>query len=96
MRRQQAIDTLRRHEAELRDMGIVALSLFGSAARDEAGERSDVDLAARFAPDFDLFRYGAVIERLKALLDHPVDLVSEPALRPSMRHDVDRDRVHVF
>lgn len=77
-------------------MGIVELSLFGSEARDEAGERSDVDLAARFAPDFDLFRYGAVIERLKSLLHRPVDLVSEPALRQAMRRAVERDRVHVF
>jgi len=34
------IDILKRHEAELRELGIERLSLFGSIARDEATEAS--------------------------------------------------------
>jgi predicted nucleotidyltransferase len=42
-----AIAKLRRHEAELRKLGVVSLSLFGSTARGEAGRGSHVDVAVR-------------------------------------------------
>jgi predicted nucleotidyltransferase len=44
MQRDEAIMKLREHEAELRRLGVQHLYLFGSTARGEAGEGSDVDL----------------------------------------------------
>ena len=44
MKRVDAIAVLRAHEAELRGLGVEHLYLFGSTARDEAREDSDVDL----------------------------------------------------
>ena len=44
MVRDQAIARLKEHEAELRQLGVEHLYLFGSTARDEAREDSDVDL----------------------------------------------------
>ena len=52
MDRQRIITRLRAHEAELRRAGVLSLSLFGSAARDDAGPASDVDLAVRLSDDF--------------------------------------------
>lgn len=40
------IQTLRKHEPELKAAGIVHLRLFGSVARGEASDQSDVDLMA--------------------------------------------------
>ena len=48
MNRDQVIATLRAHEQELKDSGIVRLSLFGSVARGDAGQESDIDLLAAF------------------------------------------------
>ena len=42
------IEMLRVHRDELRAAGVVHLSVFGSVARGEASERSDVDLMADF------------------------------------------------
>jgi hypothetical protein len=42
------IETLRRHEPELKAAGIVHLRLFGSVARGEESPQSDVDLMADF------------------------------------------------
>ena len=42
------IAKLREHEVELKDAGIVRLSLFGSVARGEATPESDVDLMGDF------------------------------------------------
>ena len=41
MDREHVIATLREHEAELKNAGIVHLFLFGSIARGEAGPESD-------------------------------------------------------
>jgi len=44
MKREAAISRLLAHQAELQRLGVKHLYLFGSVARDEAGENSDVDL----------------------------------------------------
>jgi hypothetical protein len=44
MRRETAIATLQAHEAELKQLGVEHLYLFGSTARDDAGGASDIDL----------------------------------------------------
>ncbi len=44
MTREEAIGRLLEHEAELKRLGVETLYLFGSTARGEAGENSDVDL----------------------------------------------------
>jgi predicted nucleotidyltransferase len=48
MSRAEVLATLRTHEQEIRTAGVTRLSLFGSAARDEASPSSDVDLLAAF------------------------------------------------
>lgn len=79
-------------------MGVKRLSLFGSAARGDAIANSDVDLAAEFDPSAEvgMFKYGAVIERLRDLLRGPIDLVGEPARTARMQAEIDRDRVRVY
>ena len=44
MKRAEAITRLRDHETELKRLGVEHLYLFGSTARDEARDQSDVDL----------------------------------------------------
>jgi predicted nucleotidyltransferase len=44
MQRDEAIEKLKQHEAELRQLGVEHLYLFGSTARGEAREDSDIDL----------------------------------------------------
>ena len=44
MERTEAIARLREHEAELKRLGVLHLYLFGSTARGDAREDSDVDL----------------------------------------------------
>lgn len=77
-------------------MGVKRLSLFGSAARGDAGTGSDVDLAAEFARPFGMFQFAHVEGRLRELLGRQVDLVGEPARKTRMRQAIDRDRVRAF
>jgi predicted nucleotidyltransferase len=58
MRRDEAISTLRGYLPALRrDFGVRRLSLFGSTARDEAREDSDLDILVEFdvTPGLDSF-----------------------------------------
>ena len=44
MKRDEAISRLQQHETDLKRLGVEHLYMFGSTARDEAGDDSDVDL----------------------------------------------------
>lgn len=96
MNRQETLSTLSAQLPELRRrFGVVHLSLFGSVARDEAREDSDVDILVDFgkAPDFD--QYMETMFYLETLLGRKVDLVTEGELRPRAVPYVEKDRVEI-
>lgn len=64
------------------------LRIFGSAARGEAGAKSDVDFLVEMEPGRSLLDHVALWQDLEELLGCRVDLVSEKAL-----HWYIRDRV---
>ncbi len=102
MNRDAIIARLRQHEAEFRQLGVESLSLFGSAARDENTEHSDVDLAVKLdhrrMPTG--FRYAGRLEELRerfeATLGRPVDVVPEPVRKRRFQEKIDKDRVLAF
>ena len=98
MDRATALTLLKAHEAELRAMGVVGLSLFGSVARDEAGPDSDVDLAAALdrSRPIGLLEFAAIRQRVEDMLGVPVDMISEPIEKERLRRRFDLDRVVVF
>ena len=65
MRRQDVIDKLAAHRPELHQLGIESLALFGSVARDEASECSDIDLLVTFNREIGLFHFARVRRRLR-------------------------------
>ncbi|NEE04657.1 helix-turn-helix domain-containing protein [Phytoactinopolyspora halotolerans] len=85
------------HRAELRKAaakyGASNLRLFGSVARGEESESSDVDLLADFSPGTSLFTLARLRRDLEAILDAPVDIVPASDLKPGVRADVERDLV---
>ena len=95
---ERVIAALRLHEAELRDAGIRCLSLFGSVARGDDEADSDVDLAAEFDPGarIDFFRLAALERRITEILGRHVDLLPEPAEKPRLRTNIERDRRLAF
>lgn len=72
-----------------------ALSIFGSIARDEAVDGSDVDVLVVFDPkgSFDLFMDLKFY--LEDLLGTRVDLVTDKALRPQVRRAIEQELIHV-
>jgi uncharacterized protein len=92
------IAALRAHGAELRRDGIRHLSLFGSAARGEAGRASDIDLAVELDPAarVGLFRLVGLQRRLSEILQRRVDLLPEPVESSRLQQNIDRDRRRAF
>ncbi len=97
MDKQTVIDTLRAHEAELRAEGISHVYLFGSVARGEADDKSDVDLF--FDPNdptFSLFDLMRVKRRVTDILKTRVDAMTRKSVHPLIRPQVEREAVQVF
>lgn len=89
------IEKLRGEKAELQNLGVASLKLFGSTARGTAGPHSDVDFLVRFrqAPSFDT--YMDLKLYLEKILGLKVDLVTEEGLRPELRSSVEKDQLLV-
>ncbi len=87
-RRDEVLARLRESRAEWLSWGIAELELFGSVARDEATEDSDVDLLVQFSEPVGLFGFQEIRDRLTDLLGHPVDLVPRGAVKAAIRDAV--------
>jgi predicted nucleotidyltransferase len=72
---------------------IKSLGLFGSFARNEPDDDSDVDLLVEFASPIGLSAFLALEERLCGIVKRPVELVSRAALKPHIGRNVMRDLV---
>lgn len=94
MHRDDILRILRDHREELQTHGVRSLALFGSAARDEAGPNSDVDLLVEFSQPVGLFEVVRLQLRLEALLGRKVDLVTPDALRTTMRARILSEAIH--
>jgi uncharacterized protein len=82
---------VRSHQEITLRLGIQALYVFGSVARGEASENSDVDFLVEFegAPSFD--RYMDLKFLLEDALGCTVDLVTRAALKPRMRDTIEKE-----
>ncbi len=82
MTRDDDDDLLRAHKAPLaQQFGVADFALFGSFARDRAGEDSDVDILVRFDGRATSKRFFCTQFYIKDLLGRSVDLVIDSALR---------------
>jgi predicted nucleotidyltransferase len=95
MQRERIIETIRSHASELPRFDVQSLLLFGSVARDEAHEQSDVDLLVSFRGAATFGHTMGLKLFLEDLLGHRVDLVTERALRHELRERVEREAIHV-
>lgn len=96
MRREQALRILAAHRRELRErFGVKSLRLFGSVARDEASEQSDVDVLVDFDETPSLFGFLRLQGYLQGLLGAKVDLITESGLKERARPYVEKDALNV-
>ncbi len=80
---------------------ISRLAVFGSIARQDATDTSDIDLLillkpSHSRPKLGLFKWIEIEEKLKAILGRDIDLVSEEDISPYIRPYVEKDKVIIY
>ena len=72
--------------------------VFGSFARNENDEDSDIDILVRYVPNVHvgLFKYGQIISDLQDLLHIKVDLVKEGTLFSFATESAERDKILIY
>jgi predicted nucleotidyltransferase len=96
LRRDEVLDVLSRHKAEFAERySVVSLGVFGSVARNEAGNGSDVDVVVEMTKP-DLFSMVHIKEFLEAELHRPVDIVRyQEHMGDFLKQRIDREAVYV-
>ena len=95
MKREQALKLLREHKHELKERyGITKLGIFGSVARDQAVDSSDVDVVVEMAPD--MFARVNLKEELESILNTQVDVVRYwRRMNHHLKNRIDREAYYV-
>ena len=77
--------------------GIKFIGLFGSFARDEANDKSDIDILYEIEKDkkLSIFSYLKLISDLENNFHKKVDLVREKTLKPQIKNYVYQDLAYV-
>ncbi len=86
------VEGLQQHRADILNLakrhGAKNVRIFGSLARGEGTEESDLDLLVTLGEGRSLLDLVGLKQDLEDLVHHPVDVVSERALSPYLRERV--------
>jgi len=74
-----------------RENDVAKVSIFGSMARGEANEQSDIDLLVEFSKRKSLLALVALERKISSALGKKVDLLTEAAISPYLRDRIKRD-----
>ena len=97
MTREETIRRLHAHEAELKRLGVEHLYLFGSVARGEVREDSDVDLFFDHPEgSIGLLQLLDIQEAAARALGRKADITTRRSLHPLMRRRIEASALQVF
>ena len=97
MKLDEAMSRLRRHEPDLKRLGVEHLYLFGSTARGEADDDSDVDLFFDYQKgQLGLFELMDVKDFAAGLLGRRTDIMTRDSLHKTLRRKIEASAVRVF
>jgi predicted nucleotidyltransferase len=84
-----AVQCLREHLEELRnEYHVSRIGVFGSFARGEVKETSDIDILVEFDKAVGLFHFIDLQDRLGQILERKVDLATPDALHPVIKDEI--------
>ena len=97
MKREEIIAQLRRHEADLKRLGVEHLYLFGSIARGDATADSDIDLFFDYEKGkLGLFELMDVKAFASSILGHTTDIMTRDSLHKTLRRTIEATALRVF
>ncbi len=95
MQRDEILETLSAHKQDMAaKYGVTRLGIFGSLARSQATDASDVDIVVEMPPD--LFKMVHLKDELEEILAVPVDLIRYSRfLNDTLKRRIDHDAIYV-
>jgi predicted nucleotidyltransferase len=102
MTKEEIIAKLLEHRAELEAAGAEHVSIFGSVARGDHTEASDIDVLVKLSEPVRQsgFGYFGALADLKGLIENltgrGVDVLPEPIQKEQLRRNVEQERVVAF
>jgi predicted nucleotidyltransferase len=98
MNKQNILDYLKSNkERYSNQFGVKFIGLFGSFARDEANEKSDIDILYEIEENkkLSMFKYLKLISELEDNFHTKIDLVRTATLKPQVKNYVYQDLIYV-
>ena len=80
----------------LKQAGVLKSSIFGSLARGEADEKSDIDILVELPKGKDLFDLVDLREKLSFVLKKKVDLGTFRSVKPFLRDRIFKEQVKIY
>ena len=95
-RRKEVLDLLRSHKEDFADRyGVISLGVFGSVARDDAGEDSDVDICIKTKTP-DAYALVHLKDEIEKLVGKHVDIVRiREKMNPHLKERIENEGVYV-
>ena len=77
--------------------GIQFIGLFGSFARDEANDNSDIDILYKIEKDkkLSIFKYLKLTKQLEDFFHKKIDLVRDETIKPQVKRYIQKDISYV-
>ncbi len=80
---------------------VLSIALFGSAAKNNMTETSDIDFLVQFSEDIDVLNYAdnyfSFLEKLENLIGRKIDLVSKKSLKnPILISEINRFKIDLY
>lgn len=96
MTRDNIVDVLRAAEDEVSNKYKAHIkAIFGSVARAEETESSDVDILVDFKEDADLFDFVGLSLFLEEILHRPVDIVPTDTIKSEIRNSILNEAIYI-
>lgn len=76
--------------------GATKVAIFGSYARGEEREDSDIDILVSFKSPKSLFQLVRIEDELEEALHRPVDLITEKSVSPHLAGSIHREEIVIF
>ena len=94
--RQDVLTSLKKLKGEVaREYSVKTIGVFGSVARSEETEQSDIDLLVEFSQPVGFVTFMRLEHFLSEQLGARVDLVTSDSLKPVIRQDVLAEVIYV-
>jgi len=96
MTKNEIIDFIKTHKKDLQEqLGVTKIGLFGSYARDEAREDSDIDIAVELSDANKADNYFKLLHFFEDHLKLKIDLGIESCIKPAVKDNVQKEIIYV-